>query len=472
MPSMTEDLPTAGSYAGPIRSAPSATQGLGLGAWREFRRDPLEFLCRVSNTHGDVVRWRVGPMPIYLLRHPDAVQRVLVDRNRNYDKQTRGYDALRLFLRDGLLTSEGSFWRRQRRIAQPAFHRGRIAAFGKTMVDLTQAMLPAWERHADRGETVDVAEEMTSLTLRIVAKTLMSTDVNDRDNEVGRAVELLNAFARDLMTNPFTLPLSLPTPRNRRFRRAADVLERTLRTIIAQRRRTGEDAEDLLSMLMAARDEDTGESMSDEQLRDEAMTIFLAGHETTANALAWALYLLSTHPDVERRVRTELFDVLGDRAPTIDDLGKLVYLQQVVKETLRLYPPAWSIGRRAVEADVIDGYRIDAGSLVLLSPWVTHRHPAFWPNPEGFDPERFTPQVEQTRPRYAYFPFGGGPRLCIGNNFAMMEAQLVLATVLQRVSAALVPGHPVVPQPLITLRPAHGLRMSLHRAPSAVRSAS
>lgn len=448
----------------PVRSAPSAGQGLGLATLREFRRDALEFLCRISNTHGDVVRWRIGPMPIYLLRHPDAVQRVLVDHSRNYDKKTRGYDTLRLFLGNGLLTSEGSFWRRQRRIAQPAFHRQRIAGFGKTMVSLTEDMMRAWERHADRGEPVDVAEEMTALTLRIVAKTLMSADVDGRESAVGRSVELLNGFARDLMTNPFALPVSLPTPRNRRFRRAADVLENTLRTIIAERRRTGEDAEDLLSMLMNARDDETGESMSDDQLRDEAMTIFLAGHETTANALAWAFHLLSTHPDVERRLRAELTAVLGGRSPTMDDLGDLPYLQQVVKEALRLYPPAWSIGRRAVNEDVIDGYRIDAGSLVLLSPWVTHRHPGFWPNPEGFDPDRFAPGAEKTRPRYAYFPFGGGPRLCIGNNFALMEAQLVLATILPRVSAALVPGHPVVPQPLITLRPAHGLRMTLHRA--------
>jgi cytochrome P450 len=460
------------THRGPIRHAPSAGGGLGLVSWREFRRDPLGFLCRISNTHGDVVRWRVGPMPIYLLRHPDAVQRVLVDRNRNYDKQTRGYDALRLFLRDGLLTSEGAFWRRQRRIAQPAFHRQRIAGFGQTMVELTEQMLPQWECHADRGEPIDLAEEMTALTLRIVAKTLMSTDVDDRDNEVGRAVELLNVVARDLMTNPFMIPLSLPTPRNRRVRRAMEVLDRTLQTIIAERRRTGEDAPDLLSMLMAARDEDTGESMSDEQLRDEAMTIFLAGHETTANALAWAFYLLSIHPDVERRLRVELDEVLAGRPPRFEDLTRLPYLQRVVKESLRLFPPAWSIGRRAVEDDVIDGYRIEAGSLVLLSPWVTHRHPALWPNPEGFDPDRFEPEVEHARPRYAYFPFGGGPRLCIGNNFALMEAQLVLATILQRVSAALVPGHPVVPQPLITLRPAHGLRMTLHRAPAPTGRAS
>jgi cytochrome P450 len=456
----------------PIRNAPSAGHGLGLATWREFRRETLEFLCRVANLHGDVVRWRIGTVPLYLLRSPDAVQRVLVDRNRNYDKKTRGYDALRLFLGNGLLTSEGNFWRRQRRIAQPAFHRQRIADFATTMVSLTERMVDAWERQADRGDAIDVAEEMTALTLRIVAKTLLSTDIDDGENEVGRSVELLNGFARDLMTNPFTLPISLPTPRNRRFRRAADVLERTLQSIITERRRTGEDAPDLLSMLMHARDDETGEQMSDEQLRDEAMTIFLAGHETTANALAWAFYLLSTHPDVERRLRAELDEVLGGRSPTMQDLGKLPFLQQVVKETLRLYPPAWSIGRRAIEEDVIDGYRIEAGSLVILSPWVTHRHPALWPNPEGFDPERFTPESEKIRPRYAYFPFGGGPRLCIGNNFAMMEAQLLLATIVPRISAALVSGHPVVPQPLITLRPAHGLQMTLHRTASCRRRAS
>ena len=462
----------AASRTTTVRNAPSAGGGLGLRTLREFRRETLEFLCRVSNTHGDVVRWRLGPLPVYLLRSPEAVQHVLVDNNRNYDKKTRGYDALRLFLGNGLLTSEGTFWRRQRRIAQPAFHRQRIAGFGETMVALTERMRDDWARRADTGEPIDVAEEMTTLTLRIVAKTLMSTDVDDENNEVGRSVELLNGFARDLMTNPFTLPMGLPTPKNLRFRRAADVLETKLRTIISERRRTGEDAPDLLSMLMSARDEETGESMSDDQLRDEAMTIFLAGHETTANALAWAFYLLSTHPDVERRLRAELAQVLGDRSPSMDDLAALPYLQQVVKECLRLYPPAWSIGRRAVAEDVIDGYRIEAGSLVILSPWVTHRHPTHWSNPEGFDPERFAPELEKTRPRYAYFPFGGGPRLCIGNNFALMEAQLVLATFVSRLSAALVPGHPVVPQPLITLRPAHGLRMTIHRPTVSAGSAS
>jgi cytochrome P450 len=424
-------------------------------------------LCRIAHEHGDVVRWRLGPVTVYLLRHPDAVQRVLVDQHRNYDKKTRGYDALRMFLGNGLLTSEGDFWKRQRRIAQPAFHRQRIADFGRTMVGLTEDMLQRWAPIAARGEALDIAEEMTALTLRIVAKTLMSTDVTVDDREIGRSVETLNAFARDLMINPITVPVSLPTPKNRKFRRAADTLERALNRIIEQRRRTGEDAGDLLSMLMDARDAETGESMSDSQLRDEAMTIFMAGHETTANALAWTLYLLSIHPDVQRKLLEELRDVLAGRSPGIDDLPRLPYLQQVVKESMRLYPPAWSIGRRAIAEDEIDGYRIEANRLIILSSWVTHRDPAFWPNPEGFDPDRFTPQAEKARPRYAYFPFGGGPRLCIGANFAMMEAQLVLATILPRYVPSLVPGHPVVPDPMITLRPAHGLRMTLRSAADA-----
>ncbi|MBC8070605.1 MAG: cytochrome P450 [Deltaproteobacteria bacterium] len=439
-----------------------------LGVWPQLREDPVKFLIGAARDHGDVVAFRIGPIQAVLLRDPEAIKHVMVDNNHNYDKATRGYDVLRRFLGNGLLTSEGDFWRRQRRIAQPAFHRKRIAAFAETMVADTLDMLDAWEPIASQGRTIDMSHEMMALTLRIVGKTLLSTDVQDAADQVGAAVTTLNLWADAALDS--ILPIGFPTPSSQRANAAGKRLDAVIGKIIAQRR-AGEPGEDLLGMLMSTKDAETGESMTDKQLRDEVMTIFLAGHETTANALSWLFYLLSTHPEVERRVRAELDEVLGARPPALDDLGKLQYLTMVIKEAMRLYPPAWIIDRHAIGEDEVLGYRIRKNSLVLLSPYVTHRHPGLWPNPEGFDPLRFTPEAEESRARYAYFPFGGGPRQCIGNGFAMMEAQLIVAAVLQRFRPWLVPGHPVELGPLITLRPAHGLKMGITRVPSPVLAA-
>jgi len=442
------------------RDPPRLSSRHPLGLLPQLRENPIRFLSDLGHRHGDIVEFRVGPYNAVFLRNPDAVKHVLVDNNHNYDKQTRGYDVLRAFLGNGLLTSEGDFWRRQRRIAQPAFHRKRIAGFSRTIVDDTLAMLERWDHTAGLGHTVDIAHEMMTLTLNIVANTLLSTDVQRVAEEVGQAVTVLNQWADKTLDSVF--PIGFPTLRNLKARGHAKRLDAVIDGIIAQRRR-GEQgqAEDLLAMLMEARDAETGEAMTDRQLRDEVMTIFLAGHETTANALAWTFYLLSRHPHVERRVRAELDTVLGDRPPGLEDLARLPYLLQVIKESMRLFPPAWIIDRHAIGEDEVMGYRIRKDSLVLVSPYVTHRHPAYWPNPEGFDPERFEPALEEARPRYSYFPFGGGPRLCIGQNFAMMEAQLITAAVLQRFRPWLVPGHPVELEPLITLRPRFGLEMGL-----------
>lgn len=452
----------------PGREPPRVATRHPLGVWPQIHADPLAFLLDAGRRHGDVVGFRIGPFRAALLRHPDAIKHVLVDNNHNYDKATRGYDVLRQFLGNGLLTSNGDFWRRQRRIAQPAFHRRRIEGFAETMVSDTLDMLRRWDELAALGNTVDLAHEMMSLTLRIVGKTLLSTDVHDTADQVGNAVTVLNEWADGAIDS--LLPIGFPTPATLRARDASRKLDRIIGEIIA-RRRAGEHAEDLLGMLMEAKDAETGESMTDKQLRDEVMTMFLAGHETTANALAWTFYLLSTHPDIERRVRAELDGVLGGAPPTMSDLPRLPYLLQVIKETMRLYPPAWMIDRHTIADDEILGYRIRKGTLVLVSPYVTHRHPEYWPNPEGFDPERFSPANEEARPRYAYFPFGGGPRQCIGNAFAMMEAQLIVAAVLQRFRPWLVPGHPVAPETLITLRPRWGLRMGLTSIPTIAAAA-
>jgi cytochrome P450 len=430
-----------------------------MGALRYIRDEPLRFMTGITREHGDVVQFRVGPYNTMLFAHPDAVKHVLVTNSANYDKHTPGFEVLGSLLGNGLLTSQGEFWRRQRRIAQPAFHRRRIAGFAETMVAFTEQMLERWEDAAGLGRTIDLAAEMNALTLRIVAKTLLGTEMGPIAEQVAEAVTAVNVFVNKATTG--LLDRYLPTRDHLRAREAVRTLDRIVLDLVAERRRRTDSPDDLLTMLMEARDEETGEGMSDRQLRDEILTMFLAGHETTSNALAWTFYLLSTHPGIARRTRTELDEVLAGRSPTVDDLPRMTYTSRVVKESMRLYPPAWTLERRAREDDMIAGHRVRAGSLILLSAWVTHRHPTFWPNPEGFDPDRFEPEAEKQRPRHAYFPFGAGPRQCIGNNFAMMESQLIVATILPRFRPWLVPGHPVVPEPLITLRPKHGLQMGL-----------
>jgi cytochrome P450 len=353
-----------------------------------------------------------------------------------------------------MVTSEGDFWRRQRRIAQPAFHREQIARFADVMVARTEAMLELWE---ELPEPIDVAREMMRLTLEIVCRTLFTVDLGARVDAIGDAVSLANHDTIERISSLIDLPLWVPTPRNRRFKRALRTFDEIVYAEIGARRDARDPGQDLLGMLLSARDPESGEGMSDLQLRDEIVTMFVAGHETTANALAWCFYLLSTHPEIERRAREEVVGVLGGRHPTLADLPKLGYLKQIFQETMRLYPPVWGIGRGAVETDVISGYTIEKGSDVTLCQWVTHRHPDLWSNPEGFDPDRFADP--EAIDRWAYFPFSGGARQCIGNNFAVMEAQLILATMLPRQRLELASGHRVVPQPLVTLRPLHGVPM-------------
>lgn len=434
------------------------------GSQRDFQADPLRTFDAAARRYGDIVRFRSGPAHFYLITHPDDVKHVLQDNHPNYVKGPLNDLYLKPLLGDGLLTSEGGFWLRQRRLMQPAFHRQRLAQFGAVMADEAQATAARWRAWAERGEPFDVAEEMMRLTLTIVGKTLFSTDVSSTAGEVGPALALAQAHVNYRSTHLFSLPEAVPTPRNLRFRQARATLDHVVLDMIEARRASGEDHGDLLSMLLAARDEETGEGMSDRQLRDEVMTLFLAGHETTANALAWTWYLLSEHPAQARRLREELAHVLGGRAPTVADLPHLKYTAMVLDEALRLYPPAWTLSRSAVQADELGGYPVPARALITLCSYSTHRHPAFWDHPDAFDPERFAPERAAARPRYAYFPFGGGPRQCIGNNFALMEATLVLATLAQAYEVEVVPGHPIALEPLITLRPRHGIQVRARRA--------
>lgn len=451
----------------PGKPIPQAAGNWLVGNLGEIQRDALGFLTSIARQQGDIVRFRAMFYAGILLNHPDYIKHVLQDNNRNYNKKNFDYEMLKPVLGEGLLTSDGDFWLRQRRLMQPAFHRKRIAGFGALMVDATGQMLERWERHArqDGDAPLDVAEEMMRLTLRIVGQALFSQDISGEADTVGESFTYLNQALTDRVRRPFSPPLNWPTPGNRRFHYEVARLNQVVDEIILGRhsalRDKGQVGEDLLAMLLAARDEETGEGMSASQLRYEVMTLMLAGHETTANALSWTWYLLSQHPHVRQRLEGELSQSLGGRMPGVEDVPHLPYTRQVIQEALRLYPPAWIISRRAIQADEIGGYPIPANSLVDMSAYVTHRHPRYWPNPEVFDPERFAPDRAEERPPFAYFPFGGGPRLCIGRNFALLEAQLILASVAQRFRLELLPGHPVAPEPLITLRPRYGLKMVL-----------
>jgi cytochrome P450 len=423
-----------------------------------FRRDPLKFLTRLAREHGDAVQFRLGPQRALLLNHPELVRDALVTRGDHFHKG-RALQRSKRLLGEGLLTSEGEYHRRQRRLAQPAFHRRRVESYGAVMVEYAARNSARWHD----GETLDVAHEMMRLTLSIVGKTLFNSDVEAEADDIGRALtEMLELFQMLLL--PYSEYLErLPLPANRRFARGRAKLDAVIYRIIDERRASGADTGDLLSMLLLAQDEEgaTG-GMSDEQLRDEALTIFLAGHETTANALAWTWYLLAQNPEAEAALHAELDAVLeGARLPTVEDLPRLPYTEMVLAESMRLYPPAWVVGRLAVRDYEVGGYVAEAGTLVLLSQYVMQRDARFFPDPLRFDPARFTPEAKETRPQYAYFPFGGGARRCIGEGFAWMEGTLLVAAIARRWRMRLVPDQEVVPLPRMTLRPKHGLRMVL-----------
>lgn len=424
-----------------------------------LRRNPLSFLAQLSRDYGDIVHFKIGPQNIVLLNNPEMIKDVLVTQSHKFVKG-RGLQLAKRLLGEGLLTSEGEFHRRQRRLAQPAFHRQRIVSYGKVMVECAARMADRWLD----GATIDIAPEMSRLTLAIVGKTLFGADVESEAREIGEALtETIRVWR--LSTLPYgELLEKLPLPSTRRFQAARTRLDATIYRFIEEHRAAGVDRGDLLSMLLMAKDaEGDGGSMTDEQLRDEAMTIFLAGHETTANALTWTWYLLAQHPEAEAILQDELREVLSGRHPTVEDLPRLTYSEMVLAESMRLFPPAWIIGRRALEDFEVNSYLIPAGSLVLMSQYVMHRDPRYYPDPNRFDPLRWSTEAKAVRLKFSYFPFGGGPRVCLGESFAWMEGVLVMATLAQRWQMQLVPGHRVEPQPLITLRPKFGMRMLLRR---------
>lgn len=442
--------------------APSPPAHPLLGHAPILARDPLGALVSWMREHGDVLRLRLGAATAHVVFHPDHVRWVLQENHRNYTKGTRGYATLKLFMGNGLLTSDGDFWRRQRRIAQPAFHRDRVAVLGEAMARAAEGGVRRIDAFAKQAAPFDAAAEMMRITLQIVGETLFGVDLASEAAAVQGAIRFLQEDANRRTGAVYAIPLGIPTPKNRRLVEARATLDAILRRVVEERRKSGAKIPDLLGMLMDARDEETGRSMTDAELRDEVMTMFLAGHESTANALTWTWYLLSRHPAIERRLHAELAGALGDRPPAPADLPRLPFCKAVIQEAMRLYPPAWSLGRAPTEDDRIGGYSIPRGKVVIIAPWATHRHPAFWERPESFEPDRFLGDAAQERALAAYFPFGAGPRLCIGMGFAMMEAGLVLAAVAQRFRLDLVPGQRVEPEALITLRPRFGLRMTAH----------
>lgn len=432
------------------------------------RRGTLRIYADAAGEHeAGVVRIEASRLfGAYLLSKPAPIGHVLKGRQRNYAKG-KDYDALKPVLGEGLLRSEGDHWLRQRRRVQPAFGREKVARLAPLMVGWTERMLESWEGIAAGDGRIDVSTEMTRLTLRLVVGGLFGTDLGPAETDrVREAFGFLNRYVDGRMGGLFNLPTSVPTPENLRYKRALDVLDGVVYRIIEERLRRGEGAgDDLLGQLMYARDRLTGERMGDAQLRDEVMTVLLAGHETTANALSWAWHLLSQHPQAQEELHGELARVLGGRAPGFEDLGKLPYTRMVVEETMRLYPPAWMVSRRPLADDVVAGYRIPAGSLVLVSPYVTHRDPDLWDAPEDFVPGRFSAEASAARLEFCYLPFGAGARRCVGEHLATMEMRLVVATVAQRFTFFPLRDRSgerrVEPEPVVTLRPRHGIPLSV-----------
>lgn len=442
---------------------PPGPKGSRLGGCaREIGADRVGFLVELQRTYGDVVCFRVWDRTLYLVSDPEMIKDVFVTNHKNFTK-SRALQLAKYIFGEGLLTNEGESHRRQRRMMQPAFHMQRIHGYGEKMIDYAERHANSWESAELDGQSVDIAQEMNRLTMAIVAKTLFDFDVESEADEISDALSSIVAlFTRT--THPAAVLLTvLPTPANIRFMRAKKRIDTLIYRMIAERRTSGKDHGDLLSMLLNAQDDSDGSGMTDRQIHDEAVTLFLAGHETTANALAWTWYALSQHPEVEAKLHAELDEVLGGEPPTPHDLPKLEYTRRVFAESMRLYPPAYLIGRMAIDEYKLGDYTLPPKSVILMSPFVCQRNPKYFPDPERFDPDRFAPEAQRDRHKFAYFPFGGGPRTCIGESFAWMEGILLLAVLGQRWRMALPAGHKVAFDPQITLRPKDGLPMTLSR---------
>lgn len=444
------------------RVAPGPKGAPLLGLIPEVRRKGLlDFFSDAARNYGNVVRLPLGPITQYLLAHPDHIKHALVDNVQNYCKG-RGYQQIGLILGQGLFTSEGKYWQQQRRRLQPPFTAKAVYQFSDDIVQATDGLRQRWEQHAERGAVLDIHNAMMQLAMSIIGRTMLSVDVGDESQPVSAAFTNALQFISKRSSGTPAMPLSVPTPANQRFKRSLQTVDDFVQGVLNERERGGAQ-NDLLNIMLKARENESDTGMTAQQLRDEIITFFFAGHETTAQALTWTWYLLSQHPEAEARLHAEVDLVLGDRLPTQADLHNLPYSRMVVEEAMRLYPPVFVFVRDALNDDEIGGYHIPRGSMLVFSQWVTHRSPQFWDRPEVFEPERFTPERVDARPRYAYFPFGVGPRTCIGNHFALLEAQTIVAMIAQRYRLRLAAGQRVEPEPMGTLRPRYGMRMTLER---------
>ncbi|MCU0496325.1 MAG: cytochrome P450 [Anaerolineae bacterium] len=424
-----------------------------FGHAREMNRDTLGFLLNTLEL-GDLVQIKYGPFPLYIVNHPDLLHEVLVTHHEHYQKSDTTKRDLYPVVGEGLFTSEGELWKRQRKLAQPAFHTKRIAGYAEIMVNYTQRLIDEWQNDT----VIDVEGSMAKLTMQIISKSVFDAEVTGTD-ALSHAVTYVLETTDRRFNRIVSLPSWIPTTENRSFDTHLKHLNQVIQHFIDERRRTGEDKGDLLSMFLMAQD-DQNSSMSDKQLRDEAMTVFGAGHETTAATLTWVWYLLSKHPEIAAKLHEELSTALGGKTPTFNDLPNLKYTEMVIKEAMRLYPPAWGASRNLMVDTTLGGHALKRGNVLLLNFYGVHRHPKFWDQPDRFIPERFSPENEGKIHKYAYLPFGGGPRICIGNAFAMMEARLILATIAQRFTLHLAPEETVLPSRRFTLRPKDGLKMT------------
>jgi cytochrome P450 len=443
------------------KQTPSGPKGkLLTGHLKEFQKDPLQFLTKMAKEYDHVSQFRLGPLQkVNLITNPDMIKEILVTKQKYFVK-SRDLKRLKSLVGEGLLTSEKDFHLKQRRLIQPTFKKTHIDSYGQDMIDTTYRYISKWEGGIER----QISEDMMNITLGIITKTMFSMELEEGFDVIGEPIEKVMKLAIKRMRAILPLPLWIPTKANREYKKAVQALDDVLFTIINQRREDVEKHNDLLGILMRARNEEDGLGMDDEQLRDELMTIFLAGHETTANALSWTLYLLSQNPEAEVKLHEEIARVVGNKPLTPNLFNQLPYTQNIFWESMRLFPPAYVIGRQVVEDIHIGDYWFKKGEMLLISQYVMHRNPQYFENPHSFYPERFENNFLKTLPTFAYFPFGGGPRVCIGNHFAIMEAVLVLTCIAQRYRFTLAPIHHVVrPQPLITLRPKRGLRMIVEK---------
>lgn len=439
---------------------PGPSKGITLSEARDLQQDTLGFVLQAAAHYGDLVRYPIGFWPVYLLNHPDHIQHVFLNNWQNYGRDTFQFNKFSMVTGKGLLTTDGDLWLERRRLVQPSFHRHKLASMAERMVQAIGRMVNRWRPTAAQNGSIDIDPEMLKLALDIVGQALFSLDLSAEAGDMSQEMLEMMEYVVYRSQNLLALPEFIPTKRNRRFTTSLHKFNQWVHGLIQQRRSTHSGHDDLLDLLVQSRYKD-GTPLSDDEIRDECFTLLIAGYETVASGMTWILYLLAQRPELRAQLRQEVQKVTAGTAPTFDHLAQFDLLTRTVNESFRLYPPSWLITRQALQADTIGGYDIPAGALLVVCPYAIHRHEAFWPEPEQFDPNRFTAAAEQTRHKFAYIPFGGGPHLCIGRPFALMEAQLTLATILLNYDFTLAVTPPIGHKPQVTIRPEGGVPLQL-----------